>query len=579
MESILFRMKDTAQQYVEILHEIIGIDVSLLDDQQIRVAGSGRMKNRTGSMSSYGNIMKRAVDTRTITVVTDPIQNSLCDGCPSKEKCDNLCEVWAPIIMEDRVIGVIGCVCYDEYQRQDFLSRRELFEQFFLQFSQLIASQALVLAKADRRKSVQNLLEHVLGLAQIGVLILDARGKVYNINASGRELLWMGDHIRFSDVTVLPSDTGDNKEYLVSFGGQTHRIMAEIFKIGMDPFEQLMIFASAELRADLSDSILGLNPASDLDHIIGQSAPILHLKKNIRLVAPSMSNILITGESGTGKELVARAIHGESLRKDGPFVAVNCAALPENLLESELFGYVKGAFTGADSKGKKGLLETAQGGTFFLDEVGDMPSEIQVKLLRVLEQREITRLGSNMPIPIDVRFVFATNRNLEELVKDRTFREDLYYRINVVPLPLPPLRERHGDIRLIAETFIRKFCVSMQRPCSGVSEDFWEALERYDWPGNVRQLQNIIEFAVNMLPSSGILRSELLHGRLGIAVEQGRQYEVNIGDDWNLEHAEEAMIRKCLERNQYRKDGKRLAAQDLGISLSTLYRKMDKYNL
>ena len=318
------------------------------------------------------------------------------------------------------------------------------------------------IADADRRKSVQKLLEHSLSLAQIGTLILDADGKVYKINRAGREILWLDDSVPYSEIS-LTQDPGENpKEYTVSFGGQMRRIVADIYHVGMDRCDRLMLFGSAELRTDLSDGILGLKTQRDLDRIVGNSAPILQLKKNIRLIAPSPSNVLITGESGTGKELAARAIHGESLRKNGPFVAVNCAALPESLLESELFGYVKGAFTGASSGGKKGLLETAEGGTFFLDEIGDMPLPIQIKLLRVLEQREILRLGSNNPIPINVRFVFATNRDLEEMVREKTFREDFFYRINVVPLSLPPLRERHGDIRLIAETFIRRFSVSFR---------------------------------------------------------------------------------------------------------------------
>lgn len=579
MTSILFSMQDIAQQYVEILSEILGIDCSILDDRQYRVAGSGRMKERRGSMAAYGNIMKSAIETGEIIVVTDPVQNPLCAGCPSRECCDNLCEVWAPILMGGKAIGVIGCVCYDEAQKNSFLKRESVFRQFFLQFAGLIAAQAEAIVRADRQKSVQRLLEDILGLAQVGVLILDAQGGVYNINSAGRELLWLGDQIPNSSITVSSCVDPKKKEYLVSFDGQTRSVIAETYQIGMDPYDRLMLFGIAELRSDFFDDILSLNPASSLERIIGHSAPILRLKKNIRLVAPSTSNVLVTGESGTGKELVARAIHGESLRKDGPFVAVNCAALPENLLESELFGYVKGAFTGANANGKKGLLETAQGGTFFLDEVGDMPPAIQVKLLRVLEQREITRLGSNIPIPIDVRFVFATNRDLKEMVQEKTFREDLFYRINVIPLSLPPLRERTEDIRLIAESFIRKFTRMMQRQCSGVSEDFWNTLERHDWPGNIRELQNIIEYAVNLLPSSGILRSELLRNRLAPPPNWGESPVLTLKENWNLEHMEENMIRRCLTKNADSKDQKRITAQELGISLATLYRKMKQYGL
>ena len=257
-------------------------------------------------------------------------------------------------------------------------------------------------------------------------------------------------------------------------------------------------------------------------------------------------------------------------------------------------------------------METAEGGTFFLDEIGDMPLPIQIKLLRVLEQREIMRLGSNNPIPINVRFVFATNRDLEEMVREKTFREDFFYRINVVPLSLPPLRERHGDIRLIAETFIRRFSASMQRPCSGVSEDFWRLLENYDWPGNIRELQNVIEYAMNLLPSAGMLRSELLRNRLEQTAGSGsvlradrRSAKTSLAQespaaqgyegiheiypvqensdshpaDWNLEHMEERMIRACLSRHSGKKEAKQITARELGISMATLYRKMKQYGL
>ena len=618
MESILYRMRDAAQQYVEVLSRIVDIDVSILDDRQMRIAGSGRMKKRTGSMVNFGNIMRHAIETKEIAVVTDPVVNALCAGCPSKDHCDNLAEIWAPILMDERVIGVIGCVCYGEKQKEKLLRNKDLYAAFFAQFASLIASQAGTLADADRRKSVQKLLEHSLSLAQIGTLILDADGKVYKINRAGREILWLDDSVPYSEISLTQDPGEDSKEYTVSFGGQKRRIVADIYHVGMDRCDRLMLFGSAELRTDLSDGILGLKPQRDLDRIVGNSAPIIRLKKNIRLIAPSPSNVLITGESGTGKELAARAIHGESLRKNGPFVAVNCAALPESLLESELFGYVKGAFTGANSSGKKGLLETAEGGTFFLDEIGDMPLPIQIKLLRVLEQREILRLGSNNPIPINVRFVFATNRDLEEMVREKTFREDFFYRINVIPLALPPLRERHGDIRLIAETFIRRFSVSMQRPCSGVSEDFWRLLESYDWPGNIRELQNVIEYAMNLLPSAGMLRSELLRNRLGQSTEKDsalqaarentetpavqeipKMKENSVPQefeeireicraqgnsdvhpaDWNLEHMEERMIRACLARNSGKKEAKQITARELGISMATLYRKMKQYGM
>lgn len=580
MESILLRMQDTAQLYVDILGDILGIDVSIVDHRQTRIAGSGRMKTRTGSIADYGNISKHAMEAKQTVIVEDPRVNPLCEGCPTREHCDNLCEIWSPILVDHEAVGVIGCVCYTQEQKDAFLERRTLFQQFFTQFAGLLENKAHDLLDIDRHQNVCKLLERVLERAQIGSLILDEQGHIYDINRLGKELLGLRQDFRqFPQVSLQPAGAGSQKEYNILCGGQSHHVIAEIYRISMPPYEQLVLFSNAQFRTDISDELLGVAPSSDLERIIGNSPPVRRLKKDIHTVSSSVSNVLITGESGTGKELIARAVHGESHRKKGPFVAVNCAALPESLLESELFGYVKGAFTGASAQGKAGLLETAQDGTFFLDEIGEMPLTLQVKLLRVLEQREVLRLGSNKPIPINARFIFATNRDLEEMVREGTFRKDFYYRINVVPLTIPPLRERREDIRVMAEAFIRRFCTSLGKPCAGVSEDFWSLLEQYDWPGNVRELQNTMEFAVNMMPSSGMLRSELLRNRIQPDGRSGALPDLVFYEDWNLSHVEEQLIRRCLEACAGQKDGKRVAAQKLGISQATLYRKLKQYHI
>ena len=236
---------------------------------------------------------------------------------------------------------------------------------------------------------------------------------------------------------------------------------------------------------------------NSLDHIIGCSAAIEKLKETIRTVAPTGSTVVITGESGTGKELVARAIHSCSPRNAEPFVSINCGAFPETLLESELFGYTKGAFTGA-TQNKRGLFEVASGGTIFLDEISEMSVAMQVKLLRVLQERSVRPLGSSAEVPIDVRVIAATNRNLAEMVTQSTFREDLYYRISVIPIHVPPLRERRDDIPLLANAFLKRFTPASGKSINRIAKDSLAHLTDYDWPGNVRQLENAIERAVTM---------------------------------------------------------------------------------
>src|SRR5579872_5967455 len=234
-----------------------------------------------------------------------------------------------------------------------------------------------------------------------------------------------------------------------------------------------------------------------LDSIIGCSPAIASMKATIRAVAPTSSTVLIQGESGTGKELVARAVHACSPRAAEPFVSINCGAFPETLLESELFGYVKGAFTGANQN-RAGLFETANGGTIFLDEIGEMSISMQVKLLRVLQERVVRPVGGTQETPVDVRVIAATNRDLREMIANGTFREDLYYRVSVIPIQVPALRERRDDVELLANHFLKKYSAAAQKSILRISQESLDALKAFEWPGNVRQLENTIERAVAM---------------------------------------------------------------------------------
>jgi two-component system response regulator PilR (NtrC family) len=236
---------------------------------------------------------------------------------------------------------------------------------------------------------------------------------------------------------------------------------------------------------------------NSLENIIGASTAIEKLKATIRTVAPTASTVLIYGESGTGKELVARAVHSCSARATEPFVSINCGAFPETLLESELFGYMKGAFTGA-SQNKRGLFEVASGGTIFLDEIGEMSLAMQVKLLRVLQERTVRPVGGSQETPVDVRVIAATNRDLREMIASGTFREDLYYRVSVIPIQVPALRERRDDVELLANYFLKKYAGAAQKSILRIAQESLDALKNFEWPGNVRQLENTVERAVAM---------------------------------------------------------------------------------
>jgi DNA-binding NtrC family response regulator len=309
------------------------------------------------------------------------------------------------------------------------------------------------------------------------------------------------------------------------------------------------------------------------DNFIGTSPQVLEMKKMAQRVAQSDSTVLIQGESGTGKELVAKAIHYCSARTDKPFVSINCAAIPETLLESELFGHLKGAFTGAIRE-KEGLLKTADGGTFFLDEIATTSQAIQVKLLRVLEEKEMIPVGGTKPVEIDVRLITATNADLEQEIKMGRFRPDLFYRLNVFLVTIPPLRERKDDIKLLVYHFIKKYCERLKGKEKKISEEAMRKLVSYPWPGNVRELENAMERAVLLARGNEITQNELpekiLENELPRLVEQPKL------ENPTLEEIEKAYICWVLNNTGWHKSK---ASQILGIDSSTLYRKIEKYGL
>jgi len=328
---------------------------------------------------------------------------------------------------------------------------------------------------------------------------------------------------------------------------------------------------ASRLRRKVGELSKSVNERYSSAAIIAESPAMQTVIAQIAALADTMATVLVTGESGTGKELVARALHTDSKRAQGPFIAVNCGAFVESLLESELFGHEKGAFTGASTL-HKGAFERADGGTLFLDEIGDAPLPVQVKLLRALEEREIHRVGGREVIRVNVRLVSATNKNLDAMVADGTFREDLLYRLNVVALRVPPLRGRKEDIRKMTDRFIAKACADHGKTVTAVRPDFYAVLEDYDWPGNVRQLRNIVESAV-LLSADGILCASAL---VLPGTVRSRAGELSVPDGMTLEQIECAVLDARLRQNA---GNRTLTADQLGLSRRTIQRKIKEYRL
>ncbi|HXJ60924.1 MAG TPA: sigma 54-interacting transcriptional regulator [Verrucomicrobiae bacterium] len=318
-----------------------------------------------------------------------------------------------------------------------------------------------------------------------------------------------------------------------------------------------------------------LRPEDQFEGIIGRSASLREVLGQLKIVAPTDSTVLLLGETGTGKELVARALHNRSSRRDQPFVRVNCAAIPSGLLESELFGHERGAFTGAIAR-KTGRFELADGGTLFLDEIGDIPAELQPKLLRVLQEQEFERLGSTATIRVNVRVVAATSRNLPQMLADREFRSDLYYRLNVFPLRLPALRERLDDIPSLVRHFTGRYAARMQKTIGQVALGGMNALLHYSWPGNVRELQNFIERAVILSPGN-LLRLPL--SELNESDSFADTPEQSAGSRLTLKDAEREHISQALAVTNWVIGGPKGAASRLGLKRTTLISKMQRLGI
>ncbi len=424
----------------------------------------------------------------------------------------------------------------------------------------------------------------LLGRERVDILITDIRMPTMN----GVELLREAKRIAPDIIAIV----------MTAFASTETAV--EALRLGAADYVNKSPAAAAELRLRvgrelerkrlLQENLLlkkTLKTTHQYANIIGSSGSMLAVFQLVDTIAPTSSTVLITGESGTGKELVARAIHFNSQRKDRPFVAVNCGALSETLLDSELFGHMRGAFTGADSN-KKGLIEVAEKGTIFLDEIGEMSPLVQVKLLRVLQERRFRRLGGTEEIPADIRVLAATNRDLTKMVADGTFREDLFYRINVIPLRLPALRERRDDIPLLAEHFIAKFAAQMGKPITGISGGALARLREHHWPGNIRELENAMERAVALEQTPTILVDSLpeqLNLPVGTAAAAaavpGPTAHDGIPDggfdlERHVQHIEREYIAEALRQS----GGVKVKAADLlGMSFRSFRYYTKKYNL
>ncbi|WZL75081.1 sigma 54-interacting transcriptional regulator [Clostridiaceae bacterium 35-E11] len=569
-------MQDTIMKYAEILSEVLKVDVEILDYKLNRIAGTGEFEGKINNdISNEGHIYKRVIETGEKNVNRNPGKQEICIGCPHMNSCEEKFGMSTPIKMNNKVIGVIGFVCFTEKQKQHILRNLETFSKFSDQIADLIALKAKEEIEKNSMMDIMNLLIKTIDKMEEGVAIVDENNKLFKANHLAKNILKISKNEKelTVDLTATENYIFNKREYILNINGKSFMLIGDAYKIHLSDvqFYKIFIFNDLDTMKERLFTVTNTKENIGLDRILGENQKILDIKQKIKKVASSTSTVLITGESGTGKELFSRAFHMESDRVNQPFIAINCASIPDTLLESELFGYVKGAFTGADPKGKIGKIELAHGGTLFLDEIGDMPLYLQAKLLRVLEDRKVVRLGSNKVIDVDVRIIAATNKNLEKIIQEKTFREDLFYRLNVIPIYIPPLRDRKDDIQLLAEFFIKKYTKLFNKEIKHIDPKLIEYLLKYDWPGNVRELENAMEYMVNMI-HNGIIDASLLPSKI--------LNSSCINDhEFNLEKIEKETIQKALKTYGRDLESKKKISKKLGIGIATLYRKLEKYKL
>jgi transcriptional regulator with PAS, ATPase and Fis domain len=472
--------------------------------------------------------------------------------------------------------------------KKKLLDKQDYFIDFINQMADLLISKLMEREKNILLKIMRKRLISIIDSIESGIIAVDERGNIIYYNSLVYEFINEVD-IKNEDMSIYKlignpfikklidnSESFKNKEIIFQKNNLSiyalisgKSIVIENENIGAILLFKKMSDVYSEIN-ELSNS----NVITSFEDIIGTSVEIQNVKKKAAIIAKSSSTVLILGESGTGKELFARAIHNCSNITDGPFIAINCAAIPDNLLESELFGYEDGAFTGAKKGGKIGKFQLAEGGTIFLDEIGDMTLHLQTKLLRVLQERSVEKLGSSESIPINVRVIAATNKDLEDMIKTREFREDLYYRLNVIPLTIPPLRQRKRDIKLLINYFLKVYNKILFKKIKGFSLDVEQILINYQWRGNVRELQNVIEYAVNMGAGDYIRLTDI---PIRINNEIIEKEEINF-QITSLDELIKKQIFQALDNYGTDVEGKTMAANALGISRATLYRKLKDYS-
>ncbi len=584
---------ELSQKVAEAIKAVLGIDVTIMNEWMERIAGTGTYKSLINGHIEKNSAFDRCLSTGKSQVITNRCQEEpLCSRCSRLLTCVEQATICVPIKQGEKVIGVLGVIAFNEEQKKQFVKNGDVYLNYLEKMAFLLEGKYSEYQTNMEKKILSDRMKGILDTINSGVVIYDGKGNVlYKNNSLVRILNEIGieniddfvNEIRKNDIlqSLLDNDECTHPcEIAIDILGVKYSLLVTITYLKTDSFTNEVMLTIQNInyfKKQVMQSIEKNQLRLQFDNILGVSDSILEVKQQAERAALSDSNVLILGESGTGKELFARAIHNFSDRKEYAFVPINCGAIPDELFESELFGYEKGAFTGAYAN-KIGKFEIADKGTVFLDEISELPYRLQVKLLRILQEKEVSRIGSNKIQKIDIKIITASNVDLQQRVKEGLFREDLFYRLNVIPLNIPPLRKRKEDIIFIANHFVKYYAEFLKKDIMGISPDAISLLLKYPWPGNVRELQNLIEYAVNF-ETGNMIGSELVEKRLLTSQEK-----CNLADRFDgkslstsLKEIEKELIINCINKYTFSNSKDYMVQQvckELGIGRATFYRKI-----
>ncbi len=584
----LQQVLEQGQKIAEAIATVLHVEVEIVDTQLVRIAGTGIIRHDVGTKMRSGLINKHVMQTKKPVVIEKAGYHQICHSCPLMGNCYYKASIVYPILVKNDVVGMLSLTAFSDEQKATLCKNQDSLLEFVERMADLISSKIVEEEMMHELVNMTSKLETVVDTVHEAMVAVNREGVFTHFNHSAEKILGLqrleilGKKASevlpgFPFKEVLSEGVGfEGREILVHCNDRRFHLISSARPMESQEGIVGVVATFNDFREvqQFAYQIANKQQTFSFDDIIGISSALKETKEKARKIAKSNSTVLILGESGTGKELFARAIHKESPQSHKPFIAINCGAIPEALLESELFGYEEGAFTGARRGGKPGKFEIANGGTVLLDEIGNMSLYLQVKLLRVLQERQIERVGGNKTITLDFRLIAATNNNLQDMVIKGEFREDLFYRLNVIPLHIPPLRERQEDIEVLLDYYLERYRSLINKDIKGFTVKALSHLLRYSWPGNVRELVNAVECAVN-LEDGPMITEESLPSRIRDYTQSVR---TNTGTK-TLQELEKEAILAALNRCGWSEQGKQQAADMLGISRSTIYRKLSEYKL